>query len=68
METMVRTRKVGGSLTVTIPKEIVKEESLHEGEMITITIRKVKKSYFGLLRGIGPFTKEDEQWMEGRHG
>ncbi|HLD05529.1 MAG TPA: AbrB/MazE/SpoVT family DNA-binding domain-containing protein [Candidatus Nanoarchaeia archaeon] len=60
MESIVRTRKVGGSLTVTLPKEIVKEEALQEGELVTINVKKAKKSYFGAAKGIGPFTKEDE--------
>ena len=60
MESIVRTRKVGGSLTVTLPKEIVKEEALQEGELVTINVKKAKKCYFGAAKGIGPFTKEDE--------
>lgn len=60
METIARTRKVGGSLMITIPKEMVKEEGLREGEAVRIQVEKVKKDYFGALRGIGKFTKEDE--------
>ncbi len=30
--------------------------------------KKRKKSFFGALKGIGSFTKEDEKWMEGKHG
>ena len=60
METLAKTRAVGGSLIVTIPKEIVDSESLGEGEFVKIKIEKVKKSGFGLFRGIGKFAKEDE--------
>jgi len=60
MEALTRTRAIGGSLVVTIPKEIVKEEGLKEGELVGIKIEKIRKSGFGLLRGIGRFTKEDE--------
>ncbi|MEK6963193.1 MAG: AbrB/MazE/SpoVT family DNA-binding domain-containing protein [Nanoarchaeota archaeon] len=60
MESIVRTRKVGGSLTITLPKEIVKEEAIQEGELVLVNVKKVKKSYFGAARGVGPFTKEDE--------
>lgn len=60
MEALTRTRKIGGSLSVTIPKEIVKEEMLIEGELIKIDIEKIKKSGFGLFKGIGPFTREDK--------
>lgn len=60
METITRTRKVGGSLVVTLPKEIVKEEGLREGEAVKIQVEKVKKDYFGALKGMRSFTKEDE--------
>lgn len=60
METLTRARAVGGFLIVTIPKEIVKEESLREGGVVKIKIEKVKKSGFGLFKGIGKFTKKDE--------
>jgi len=60
METITRTRKIGGSLMVTLPKEIVKEEGIREGELVKIEVEKVKKSYFGALKGIGSFTEEDE--------
>lgn len=60
METLTRTRAIGGSLVVTIPKEIVKEESIGEGELVKIKVEKVKKSGFGLFKGIGKFTQKDE--------
>lgn len=60
MKTLSRTRAIGGSLIVTIPKEIVKEESIQEGELMEIEIKRPKKDFFGALKGIGPFTKEDE--------
>lgn len=60
MKTLTRTRGIGGSLVVTIPKEIVKEELLCEGELVEIQVEKVKKDFFGALKGIGSFTKEDE--------
>ena len=60
METIARTLKIGGSLIVTIPKEIVREEGLREGEAVKILVEKVKKDYFGILKGMRPFSKEDE--------
>ena len=60
MKAVTRTRKIGGSLVVTIPKEIVREEGLREGEAVEINIEKIKKSAFGILRSMRPFTKEDE--------
>ena len=60
LKSLVRTRKVGGSLVVTIPIEIVKEEQLEEGELVEVAVKKSRKSYFGALKGIGSFTKEDQ--------
>jgi len=51
---------VGGSIMVTIPKQIVDLLNLHPNEAIEIEVKKVPKSGFGLYRGIGKFTKEDE--------
>lgn len=60
MKTLSRARAIGGSLIVTIPKEVVREESIQEGELVEIEVKKTKKSGFGLLSGIRKFTQEDE--------
>ena len=60
MESLTKTRKIGGSIMVTIPKEIVENESLVEGEIVKISLEKVKKSGFGMFKGMRSFTKEDE--------
>ena len=59
-EVIVRARKLGGSLVVSIPKKIAREKGIVEGEAIRIEVKKIKKDWFGALKGIGPFTKEDE--------
>jgi len=60
LEALARTRAIGGSLVVTIPSIIVKEKALRENELVKVKIEKVRKSFFGALKGVGPFTKEDE--------
>lgn len=60
MESLTKTRRIGGSLVVTIPSQIVKEKAIEENELVSISINKVKKDFFGAFKGIGPFTKEDE--------
>lgn len=60
MKTLVRTRVVGGSIMVTVPKEVVEVEDIQEGEILEAEFRKIKKSGFGILKGMKPFTKEDE--------
>ena len=60
MKSLTRTRTVGGSLVITKPAQIVKSEMLRENELVEVAGRKPKKEFFGTLRGIGSFTKEDE--------
>ena len=58
-KSLSKIRSVGGSLVVTIPKEIVREKCLNEGEVVELEIEKPKKNFFGALRGIGAFSHED---------
>ncbi|MFH1376701.1 MAG: hypothetical protein ABIH25_03630 [Candidatus Woesearchaeota archaeon] len=60
MEALSKTRKIGGSLVVTIPKAIVEEEGLIENQTIRIDIKKIKKSGFGISNGLASFSKEDK--------
>ena len=60
MKTITRTRVLGGSIIVTIPSNIIKEERIAEDELVEIDIKKMKKDFFGALRGIGSFKIEDE--------
>ncbi|MEM3041789.1 MAG: AbrB/MazE/SpoVT family DNA-binding domain-containing protein [Nitrososphaerota archaeon] len=57
---LVKTRKVGGSLVVTLPKELVESKRIKEGEIVEITVNKVRKDGFGALKGMKPFAIEDE--------
>ena len=57
---IVKVRRVGGSLVVTIPDEVAREQGLKPGELVNIEVRKARKSFFGMDRGIGPFTLDDE--------
>ncbi len=60
IRTLTKARAVGGSLMVTIPKELAEAENLRAGEMVEIEVKKSRKSFFGALKGIGPFSKEGE--------
>lgn len=60
MEVTVSTRIVDGTLIIKLPKEVVDELKLHENELVIVKIEKAKKDYFGALKGLSPFTKEDE--------
>ena len=58
---LARTRKVGNSLVVALPEEIVKVERIKENEFVEISIKNCQKDGFGVFKGMAPFTKEDEQ-------
>ena len=57
---LTKTRKVGGSIVVTIPKEVVDLQQIRENEYVEITVKKCRKDGFGILKGMAPFTVEDE--------
>lgn len=63
LETISKVRTVGGSLMVRIPKDLAKMQSIQDGELVKIKVEKIKKSGFGILKGMRPFTKEDEITM-----
>jgi len=57
---LTKTRKVGGSIVVTLPKELVKTQNIKENQYVEITVKKCRKDGFGILKGVGPFTVDDE--------
>jgi len=57
---VTKTRRVGGSLVVTIPKKLIDSKKIKEGELVEISVRKVKIDGFGAFRMLKPFTVEDE--------
>ena len=62
--TIVKTRRIGGSLVVTIPARVVESEQLEEDQLIEIKVRKKRIDGFGALKGIGSFSRKDR--MEDR--
>jgi antitoxin component of MazEF toxin-antitoxin module len=57
---LTKTRKVGGSLVVTLPKELVENQNIKENQCIEITVKKCRKNGFGIFKGMSSFTAEDE--------
>ena len=55
----VRTQKVGGSIVVTIPMEVVEVARIKEGETLKLEIDRPRNSYFGTLKGIGRINHEE---------
>lgn len=62
METIQRAKKIGGSLMVRIPKDIVDAEQILPGENVVIDIRKVRKDWFGAFPDLKPFKKEEDRF------
>ena len=57
---LIRAKRVGGSIMVRLPKEVVKQEDIHEGEMVEVDVHKAKKSWFGSMPDLPSMTREDE--------
>ncbi len=56
VEAVVKPRRIGGSLGVTIPRSIVEELGIRPNRPIAVTFGTwPKKDYFGALKGIGPW-------------
>ena len=58
---LVKTKKVGGSIMVTIPSNIIKAENIEEDEFIEIEVKKKRFNGLGALRGIGPYIREEDR-------
>lgn len=61
METVQRAKRVGGSIMVRIPKEIVEVENIHEDELVKVKIEKVRKDWFGAFPDLKPYNKEEDR-------
>ena len=59
--TIQRTKRIGGSLMVRIPKDIVELEHIHAGESIELGIKKMRKDWFGVTPGLKPFRREEDR-------
>lgn len=57
-QTLQRAKRIGGSLMVRIPKEIVEIEHIQQGEALQIEIKKLRTDWFGAFKGLKPYNKE----------
>ena len=57
---LVRTRKIGGSIVVRIPKEIADQEQIREGELVEVEVRKPRNNRFGAFRELKAFSRKEE--------
>jgi len=59
-ETVGKVRRVGGSLMVTIPKEVAAAEGISEGTTLQMRIVKKRRSAFGAFPGLAPWRHEGD--------
>jgi antitoxin component of MazEF toxin-antitoxin module len=57
---LTKTRRIGGSIVVTLPKKLVETQKIKENEFVEISVKKCRKNGFGALKGMPSFTVEDE--------
>lgn len=60
MKVLAQARAIGGSLVVTIPRQIVKSLNIKPNAQVAVEFETPLKSAFGVFRGAKPFTAEDE--------
>lgn len=61
VQTIQRTKKIGGSIMVRIPREVVEIEQIHEGETVQIDVKKIKRDWFGTFKGLVHYNKETDR-------
>jgi hypothetical protein len=52
MKAIVKTKKIGGSIMLRVPKEIVEAEGIEENQMVELDVKKTRISGFGILKGL----------------
>ena len=61
---IVRAKKIGGSIMVTIPSQITKLKQIGGDELLEIRVRKRKIDGFGALKGIGSYDREEDRMKD----
>jgi len=60
MKMFTKTKRIGGSLMVVIPKKIVEEQKLIENQTVEIDVKKPKRLW-GICKGIGSWIREEDR-------
>ncbi len=58
-QVVAKAKRVGGSIMVTLPKQVVDLLGVVEGDAVELNVQLPRRSFLGALRGIGAFTEED---------
>jgi len=58
--TIVKTRKIGGSIVVRIPKDVADKEGIKEDEFVEIDVKKARREWYGTFPTLKKFSREEE--------
>ena len=58
--TIAKTRKIGGSIVVRIPKDVAEKEGIKENEFVEIEVKKAKGEWFGVFPTLKRFSRKEE--------
>ena len=66
-----KVRKLGNSMAVIIPKEVLEQEGVREGDIIKLTIpldgeqrKRALRRIIGISKGTPPFARENEDRVD----
>ena len=59
-EVVAVVRKVGGSLMITIPKDVADSEGMKEGSTVSARLSRKRRSSFGAFPSLGPWEHPPE--------
>ena len=63
--TVQRAKKVGGSLMIRIPKDLAEIEQIKPGEAVQLEVHKLRRDWFGALKGLSSMKKEEKLGLHG---
>jgi len=58
--TIVKTRRIGGSIVVRIPKDVAAKEGIGENDFVEIDVKKAKSDWFGAFPKLRKFSHAEE--------
>ena len=61
-EYTVKTVKIGDSIVIALPRELLAAEQINEDMIVKITVAKCRRDNSGALNGMGSSKCEDDPW------
>ncbi len=59
-KTVTRAHQIGGSMVVSLPREVVEEEGIRDEELVELKVKKARGSQLGRASRPTPMLREDE--------